>query len=175
MRDVRQALVVGVGMHGGHDAMPDGEGFVQHLRERCQAVRRTGGVGDQPVLPLEFLIVDPDHHVIDGVVGRHGQQHALCPDGEVFSSSCCAVDQVLAEGGRWPPILPPGLIIATPQEIDGRVSLIAGAPLQLQVPVNAIFDADTVTLTFAHADLIGHIEVLGDVLPDADAGGAELD
>src|SRR5215471_15874488 len=69
----------------------------------------------------------------------------------------------------------PGLIIAPPQEIDGRVSLIAGAPLQLQVPVNAIFDADSITLTFAHADLIGHIEVLGDVLPDADAGGAGVD
>ena len=43
----RQALVVGR-HHGGHDAMPDGEGFVQHLRQRRQAVRRTGGVGDQP-------------------------------------------------------------------------------------------------------------------------------
>src|SRR5262245_54284861 len=100
----------------------------------------------------------------------------LAPAVRCFSSSCCAVDQVLAEGGRWrPPILPPGLIIATPQEIDGRVSRIAGAPLQLQVPVNAIFDADSITLTFAHADLIGHIEVLGDVLPDADAGGAGVD
>src|SRR4029450_7687102 len=97
----------------------------------------------------------------------------LAPAVRCFSSSCCAVDQVLAVGGRWrPPILPPGLIIAPPQEIDGRVSLIACAPLQLQVPVNAIFDADTITLTFAHADLIGHIEVLGDVLPGTDAGGA---
>ena len=99
----------------------------------------------------------------------------LAPAVRCFSSSCCAVDQVLAEGGRWrPPILLPGLIIATPQEIDGRVSLIAGAPLQLQGPVNAIFDADTVPPIFAQADFIGHIEVLGDVLPDADTRGLDL-
>jgi hypothetical protein len=105
MRDVRQALVVGVGMHGGHNAMPDGEGFVQHLRERCQAVRRTGGVGDQPVLPLEFLIVDPDdHHVIDGVVGRHGQQHALSPGGEVlFQFLPCGG----SSAGRGRSVVPP--------------------------------------------------------------------
>ena len=99
------ALVVGVGMHGGHDAMPDGEGLVQHLRERCQAVRRTGGVGDQPVLPLKFLIVDPDdHHVIDGVVGWHGQQHALSPGGEVlFQLLPCGG----SSAGRGRSVVPP--------------------------------------------------------------------
>ena len=47
--DVGQHLVVGIGMHGGHQAADDADRIVQHLGQRRQAVGGARGVGDHRV------------------------------------------------------------------------------------------------------------------------------
>ena len=49
MRAVLQVLVLGVGVHGGHQPALDAERVVEHLGQRCQAVGGAGGVGDHVV------------------------------------------------------------------------------------------------------------------------------
>jgi hypothetical protein len=46
---VQQALVGGVGVHGGHLSVADAHGFVEDLRHRRQAVGRARGIGDDVV------------------------------------------------------------------------------------------------------------------------------
>ncbi len=50
VRQVQDALVVGVGVDGGHQAALDAKGVVEHLGHWGQAVGRAGGIGDDVVL-----------------------------------------------------------------------------------------------------------------------------
>ena len=78
MGHVRQSLVVGIGVHRGHDAVLDSERIVEHLGQRREAIRGARGVRHKSVLGLELVIVDAhDDHLIDIVLGRHGEEHAL--------------------------------------------------------------------------------------------------
>ncbi len=68
---VGHALVVGVGVAGGHQALLDPERLVEHLGHRGQAVGGARGVGDDPVGRLERLVVDAqDDRGVELVLGR---------------------------------------------------------------------------------------------------------
>ncbi len=85
MRHVGQALVVGVGVDGRDEPFLDAEGVVEHLGDRRQAVGRARGVGDDPVLRLQLVVVDADHdRGVDLVLGRHGQHDLVRSGLEVF-------------------------------------------------------------------------------------------
>ena len=67
---VQNALVVGVGVDGGHQAAFYAEGVVQHLDHRGKAVGGAGGVGDDAVGGVvQDGVVDADD---DGGVGAAG-------------------------------------------------------------------------------------------------------
>src|SRR5579885_1512610 len=60
---VKNALVVGVGVDRVHQAALDAEGVVQYFGCRSQAVRCTGGVGDDIVLAgIVHIFVDAEHN-----------------------------------------------------------------------------------------------------------------
>jgi hypothetical protein len=74
---VGKPLIVGVGVHGGHEALLDAERLVEHHRDRRQAVGGAGGIRDDPVLGAQCLVIHADDHGrVDGVLGRDRQQHA---------------------------------------------------------------------------------------------------
>src|SRR3972149_6651572 len=69
--EVEYLLVVGVRVDRGHQPPLDPEGVEEHLRDRREAVRRAGGVGDDPVLRgVICLLVHPHHEGGVGVLGR---------------------------------------------------------------------------------------------------------
>ena len=72
---VDQHLVVGVGVHRGHQPLHDAETVVQYLRHRRQAVGGAGGVGHQPVFGLQHVVVDAVHHRHVRRVGGGADQH----------------------------------------------------------------------------------------------------
>ena len=74
VRAVDQHLIAGVGVHGGHEALLDAEGVVEHLDERHEAVRGARGVRHDLVLGgVEVLVVDAHHE--GGVDARGGGRH----------------------------------------------------------------------------------------------------
>src|SRR6185312_8755650 len=76
--DVENALVVGVGVDGGHQRLLDAEAVVDNLGGGGEAVGGAGGVGDDVVLGWVIrVLVDAEH---DGDVlafGRRGDDHLL--------------------------------------------------------------------------------------------------
>src|SRR5690606_23975781 len=61
---VEDCLGVGDGVDGGHGAVDDAEGLVDHLHHRRQAVGGAGGGGDDGVPGrIVEMVVDPHHHV----------------------------------------------------------------------------------------------------------------
>ena len=58
---VEQVLIVGVGVHRGHQPADDVEGVVEHLDHRHEAVGGARGVGDDQVrVRVELVVVDAD-------------------------------------------------------------------------------------------------------------------
>ena len=62
---VERRLVAGVAVDRGHEALVDPDRLVQHIRDRREAVRRAGGVGDDEVVLGQGLVVDAED---DGLV-----------------------------------------------------------------------------------------------------------
>ena len=59
---VEQVLVVGEGVHRGHQPALDAEGVVEDLHHGHEAVGRARGVGHHDVLArVELVVVHPDH------------------------------------------------------------------------------------------------------------------
>src|SRR5205085_3747266 len=59
VHQVQQVLVVGVGVHRGHETLLDAEGVVEDLDHGYEAVGRAGGVGHDLVLSgVEGVVVD---------------------------------------------------------------------------------------------------------------------
>ena len=84
MHQVLQVLVVGVGVHGGHQALVDPERVVQHLHHGHEAVGGARGAGDDAVLGrVEGVVVDPDDTGGVDVGGGGGDDHPLGPGVEV--------------------------------------------------------------------------------------------
>ena len=77
VRPVEQLLIAGVGVDRRHHAVPDAERLVEHLRDRGEAVRRAGGVGDD-VVALGVVDVVEVHAERDrdvGLLGGRGDDH----------------------------------------------------------------------------------------------------
>ena len=75
---VGHALVVGVGVDGGHQALDDPERLVQDLGHRGQAVGRARGVGDDPVGGLERVVVDAQNDGgVELVLGGGREDHLI--------------------------------------------------------------------------------------------------
>ncbi len=84
MIDVRQHLVVGVGVDGGHQAVHDADLVVQHLGQRCQAVGGARGVGDHLMRRRELVVVDAEHEgAVHVLVAGRGDDHFLGAGGEM--------------------------------------------------------------------------------------------
>jgi hypothetical protein len=82
---VGDALIVGVGVDRGHEAVVDAELLVQHLRDRRDAVRRARGVRKDLISREQRLVVHAHHHhPVDLVLGRHGEQDLLRARGDVL-------------------------------------------------------------------------------------------
>ena len=64
---VGHALVVGVGVAGGHQALLDAERLVEHLGHRGQAVGRATGVGDDSCSGLSLSSLTPSTKVRSGL------------------------------------------------------------------------------------------------------------
>jgi hypothetical protein len=71
VRRVEEALIGGVGVDRGHQAVPDADRLVQHLRHRGEAVRGARGVADDVMARrvVDLVEVDAEH---EGGVGRFG-------------------------------------------------------------------------------------------------------
>ena len=68
---VEDALVVGEGVHSGHEALLDAEGVEQHLGHRRQTVGGTRSVGEDVVTSRVVIgVVDPHDHGDVRVFGR---------------------------------------------------------------------------------------------------------
>ena len=83
MRQVEDALVVGVGVDRRHVALADTAKVVQHLRDRRQAVGGAGGVRNDLVIRRKLVVV---HAIDDGEVRtfrRRRYQHLLRAGGEM--------------------------------------------------------------------------------------------
>ena len=61
MIDIGQDLVIGVGMHGRHQAGHYTKLLMQGLDQRCQAVGRAGSVGNNGVFFFQHALVDAKH------------------------------------------------------------------------------------------------------------------
>ncbi|MPM54121.1 hypothetical protein SDC9_100894 [bioreactor metagenome] len=73
VRRVEQALVAGVGVHGGHQPALDTEGVVEHLGQRRQRVGRAGTVGEDVAGGrVEGVIVHAQDEHRDVALGRGG-------------------------------------------------------------------------------------------------------
>ena len=69
--DVGQHLIVGIGMHRGHEAGHQTDLVVQRLDQRCQAVGGARGIGDDRVAGLEHTMVHAiDHRRVDILATR---------------------------------------------------------------------------------------------------------
>ncbi len=76
--DVGQHLVVGVGMHRGHQAVDDAELFMQRLDERRQAVGGARCVRDHRVAGFQHVVVDAvDDGRVDIVAAGGRDDHLL--------------------------------------------------------------------------------------------------
>ena len=87
MREVQDALIVGVGMDRGHDPFLDAKVIVNHLGHGSQAVRGARGIGDDQICGFESFMIHSHHDGgIDGILGRSCEHNLLCPGFEVFGS-----------------------------------------------------------------------------------------
>jgi len=78
VREVEQALVVGVGVHGDHVTAFHAEGVVQDLDHRSGAVGGARGVGNQLHVLGQHVVVDAEHDGgVQRVFGRHGEHDFL--------------------------------------------------------------------------------------------------
>src|SRR6185437_4796523 len=76
--DIGQYLVVRVGMDRGHDAVDHADPVVQHLDHRNQAVRGTGGIGNNGEIALQHLVFDAvDYRGIHVLTARRRNDDAL--------------------------------------------------------------------------------------------------
>ncbi|MCY1445013.1 hypothetical protein D9M71_615120 [compost metagenome] len=93
MVDVGEALVVGVGVDGGHQALLDDQLAVQHLGNWRQAVGGARGAGDDLVRRAQNVVIDP---VNDGRVGALGRcrDDDFARPGSKMSSCLGAVGEV---------------------------------------------------------------------------------
>jgi hypothetical protein len=84
VRHVGQALVVGVGVDGGDEALGDAELVVEDLGQRRQAVGGTRGVRDDAVLGPQGVVVDADDdHGVHRLLRRHREHHLAGPRRQV--------------------------------------------------------------------------------------------
>ena len=92
---VLQALVGGVGVDRGHQAVLDADRLVQHLGHRGQAVGRAGGVGDDLVLLAVVGLgeVDAEHDGRVRVGRRRGDDDLLGPGVEVLGGVLAVGEQ----------------------------------------------------------------------------------
>src|SRR6185369_5211756 len=74
---VEDLLVVGISVDRGHQAAFDAQRVVQYLGDGRQAVGRAGGVGDDPVLGRQLVVVDAiDDRQIDALGGGRDEDAA---------------------------------------------------------------------------------------------------
>ena len=74
---IERGLVVGVGMHRGHETLVDADCVVEHLDDRREAIGRARGVGDDGVRLGELVVIDAVNHGEVDAVGWRRDQHAL--------------------------------------------------------------------------------------------------
>jgi ABC-type uncharacterized transport system permease subunit len=77
---VEDALVVGIGVDGGHEALLDTEGVQKHLHDRSQTVGGAGGQGDDVVLGGVVIgVVDAHDHGEVALLAGGADQDLLGP------------------------------------------------------------------------------------------------
>src|SRR3990172_5785407 len=85
VRQIQELLVVGVGVHRGHDALLQPELLVQDLDDRSEAVRGAGSVREDVVLRRVVLVVVDTHDEGDVLArGGSGDDDFLGAGGEVL-------------------------------------------------------------------------------------------
>lgn len=87
MGEVEDALVVGVGVDGGHDSSFDAEVILKNFGYWCQAVGGARGVGDDVVVLriVDFFVYAEDDGGVDFVFCWGGDDYFFGSGGEVFS------------------------------------------------------------------------------------------
>ena len=73
----------GDGVYGGHEALGDAEGIVQHLGHRREAVGRAGCVGHELHVRGVGLVVDAHNEHGGIVLGGGGHNNVLCAGGDM--------------------------------------------------------------------------------------------
>jgi hypothetical protein len=77
-------LVVGIGMHRGHQALPEPERIHEHLHDRREAVRGAARVGDDVMAGgVVVFVVHPENDGDVLVLGRGRNDDLLCPSGQM--------------------------------------------------------------------------------------------
>jgi len=80
---VQSGLIIGVGVHRGHESLVDSHRIIEHLGNRRQAIGRAGSGGYDHVVLGELVMVDAiDDRQIDSVGGR-GDDHAVGAGGKM--------------------------------------------------------------------------------------------
>ena len=90
MRNIKDALIVGVAVHCRHEASPNAECVHHHLRRGGEAVRGAAGVRDDVMLQRIIAIVidaENDRHVL--VLCWRANDHLLCAGGTMRHSLRC--------------------------------------------------------------------------------------
>ena len=145
MRQVQDALVVGVGVDGGHEPAPDPEPLVEDLGERREAVGRARRVGeDRVLLRVVGPVVDAHADGEIGALGGCGDDHFLRAGLEVLrrlvaigEEAAALEDEVDAELlPREPGGIPLGEDAHLPPVDDEGVAL--GADVAREHPVHGI-------------------------------------
>ena len=95
MTTVQRWLIACVAVDCGHQTIFDADVFVQHLRQRSQAVGGAGAVGDHVVIGLQQLVVHAEDDGLLNVFRRGGDQNFL---GAAFAVFGCFIAVVKVAG-----------------------------------------------------------------------------
>ncbi|KAF5043916.1 hypothetical protein DSECCO2_497260 [anaerobic digester metagenome] len=87
MGQIEDALVVGVAMDGGHEAIHDAEFILQHFGHGSKAIRSAGSIGNDGVLCLQGVVINAHHDGgIHFILGRSGENNLLSSGLKVLGS-----------------------------------------------------------------------------------------
>lgn len=94
MREVEDALVVGIRVDGGHEAFFDAEVVVEDFCNWCQTVGSTRSVGNNIVSHwIVFVVVYSENHCEVCFFAGSADEHLLSACCEVFACACFVCEE----------------------------------------------------------------------------------
>jgi hypothetical protein len=73
VRRINQVLVAGIGMYGGDKSLFNTPQIIEHFYHGCHTIGGAGCIGDDYIVFINNLIVNPQHHIFYIVVIGFGR------------------------------------------------------------------------------------------------------